>query len=233
MFNCDQCGLCCKKVGITEQYKHLDRGDGVCLHFDISTNLCGIYEDRPVICRVDESYDLFYKDKMSQQEFYYLNYKACDALKGMELQKMSDLKSTLEDKFEELFGYRPWNGDEKQVRNALEIICQGKPEKDEIIAIIDTSISTNGKSGMVLTLDSVYIKDAGNSTSKFIAKYEDIESTYIKEDKFLGVDITALELNMQYGTQYRISIDKISRRKLMEYLDYASSLYQEDDKLEW
>ncbi|WP_256224184.1 hypothetical protein [Paenibacillus sp. 1_12] len=146
---------------------------------------------------------------------------------------MSDLKLAFEDKFEELFGYKPWNGDEKQVRNALEIICQGKSKKDEIIAIIDTSISTNGKSGMVLTLDSVYVKDAGNSTSKFIAKYEDIESTYINEDRFLGVDITALELNTNYGTQYRISIDKISKRKLMEFLDYASSLYQEDDKLEW
>lgn len=233
MFNCDQCGLCCKKVGITEQYKHLDRGDGVCLHFDTSTNLCGIYEDRPVICRVDESYDLVYRDKMSLQEFYYLNYKACDALKGLELQKMSDLKSALIERFEEIFGYKPGDDYAPRVKNAREIICQGKYYSDDIIDITDTSVFSNGKSGLVLTVDSVCVKDAANFTSKFIAKYEEIDYTYINEDRVLGLDTTALELTMKYSTQYRISIDQISKRKLMEFLDYACSLYQEDDKLEW
>lgn len=118
------------------------------------------------------------------------------------------------------------------VRNAVDYICQGNCRKEDVIAIVDTSISSKGKSGLVLTVDSVCVKDSTNSTTKFIAKYEDIDYTYINEDKFLGVDITALELNMKYGTQYRISIDQISKRRLMEFLDYASSLYQEDE-LEW
>ncbi|MNP46834.1 hypothetical protein D3C76_1408590 [compost metagenome] len=86
---------------------------------------------------------------------------------------------------------------------------------------------------MVLSTDSVYVKEATNFTSKFIAKYEDIDYTNINQDRFLGADITALELNMKYGSKYSISIDKLSRRKLMEFLDYAKSLCNEDDKLEW
>lgn len=146
---------------------------------------------------------------------------------------MSDIKSALRNKFEEIFGYAPGDDYAPRVSNARTIICQGKYSKDDIIEIVDTSISSNGRSGLVLTVDSVCVKDAGNSTSRFIARYEDIDYTYFHEERFLGVDISALELNMKYGTQYRISIDQISKRKLMEFLDYAISLYGEEDKLEW
>lgn len=233
MFQCDQCGLCCQKVGITEAYKHLDRGDGVCVHFDMESRHCRIYEERPVICRVDESYEAFYQTHMTLEQFYAINYNSCDMLKELERERMSDIKSALCSKFEEIFGYEPGDSYAPRIKNAREIICQGRYTKDEMIDITDTSISSNGKSGLVLTVDSVCVKDAGNSTSKFIAKYEDIADTYINEDRFLGVDITALELNMKYGTQYRISIDAISKRKLQLFLDYAASLHQEDDALEW
>lgn len=146
---------------------------------------------------------------------------------------MSDKKLILINKFEEIFEFTPGDDYEPRVRNAREIICQGKYKKDEIIEIVDTSISSNGKSGLVLTVDSVCVKDAGNSTTKFIAKYEDIDYTRMNEDSFLGVDITALELIMKYGTTYRISIYEHRRDELMEFIDYAIDLYQEDDKLEW
>jgi Fe-S-cluster containining protein len=264
MFKCDKCGLCCKKVGITEQYMYLDRGDGVCRHFNDDSNLCTIYDDRPLICKVKESYEYLYKDQMTIEDFYALNYKACDFMKGVddnvlfsnfkdllesvesstesevdnenkaeELNTVSDIKSALINKFEEIFGYQPGDDYEPRVRNALEIMCQGQYRKDQLINITDTSISSNGKSGLVLTIDSVCVKDAGNSTSRFIAKYEDIDYTYMKEERFLGVDISALELNMKYGTQYLISIDKINKEKLMEFVDYAMSLYEDDDSLEW
>lgn len=233
MFKCDKCGLCCKKVGITEQYKHLDRGDGVCRHFDDDANLCSIYDDRPLICRVKESYEHFYKDQMTLEEFYDANYRACEILKDMEAKTLSDLKSALIEKFEEIFGYKPGDDYEPRVRNALSVICQGKYRKEDIIEIEDTSIMSNGKSGLVLTVDSVCVKDTANFTSNFIAKYEDIDYTYINEDRFLGSDITALELNMKYGTKYKISIFARKRDELMEFIDYAMSLYQEDDKLEW
>ncbi|MBP2242954.1 hypothetical protein J2Z40_003536 [Cytobacillus eiseniae] len=170
---------------------------------------------------------------MSLDEYYAMNDNACNTLKRMERQKMSGIKSALEEKFEEIFEYKPWLEDASWVRNAVDYICQGKGKKEDVIAIIDTSISNKGKSGLVLTTDSVCVKESSNFTTKFIARYEDIDYTYINEDRFLGVDITALELNMKYGTQYKISLDQISKRRLMEFLDYASSLYEEEDELVW
>lgn len=146
---------------------------------------------------------------------------------------MSDIKSALIKKFEEIFGYAPGDDYAPRVNNARQIICQGKYKKDDIIEIEDTSIGSNGKSGLVLTVDSICVKDSGNFTSKFIARYEDIDYTYINEEKFLGSDISALELNMKYGSKYKISIFKRKRDELMEFIDYAISLYQEDEKLEW
>jgi hypothetical protein len=217
----------------SDLYKHLDRGDGVCIYFDCSTKLCSIYDERPIICRIDDYYEKFYRNDFTLQEFYEENYKACENLKKMEDIKMSDIKSALKGKFEEIFGYAPGDDYAPRVSNAREIICQGKYRKDDLIDITDTSISSNGKSGLVLTVDSVCVKDSANSTSKFIARYEDIDYTYMNEDRFLGMDITALELNMKYGAKYRISIDAINKEKLMEFIDYAISLYQEDEKLEW
>lgn len=234
MFKCDRCGLCCKAVSSNDIYKHLDRGDGICIYFDCKTNLCKIYNERPIICRVDGAYDLFLKSTWSKEEYYELNSKYCKMLKQkMEVSIMSDIKSALKEKFKEIFGFEPGDEYAPRIRNAREIICQGKYEKEDLIDIIDTSISSNGKSGLVLTVDSVCAKDSGNSTSKFIAKYEDIDYTYMNEDRFWGMDITALELNMKYGTQYKISIDAINKDKLMEFIDYAMELYQENDKLEW
>lgn len=54
-FNCDKCGLCCrslKKFG--ELYADLDDGSGVCKFFDKTSNLCTIYDMRPLKCRVED-----------------------------------------------------------------------------------------------------------------------------------------------------------------------------------
>lgn len=82
MFKCDRCGLCCRKVALSEIYRHLDRGDGICIHFDSNTNLCNIYENRPIICKVDVAYDQFFKEKLTLEEYYRLNYGACKILKN-------------------------------------------------------------------------------------------------------------------------------------------------------
>ncbi len=79
MFKCDKCGLCCKKLNLSPLYRNLDRGDGVCIH--LNGNLCRIYETRPLICRVDECYEAFFKEKMSLEEFYRLNEEMCNILK--------------------------------------------------------------------------------------------------------------------------------------------------------
>ena len=81
MFQCDKCGLCCQQVGQSELYAWLDRGDGVCKYYDEQTKLCSRYDTRPLICNVDKAYQEYFKDEMSLEEYYMLNYKACQILK--------------------------------------------------------------------------------------------------------------------------------------------------------
>ncbi|MGN1249264.1 MAG: YkgJ family cysteine cluster protein [Candidatus Spyradocola sp.] len=79
MFQCDKCGMCCRNLDKNELYKELDRGDGVCRY--LTGNLCSIYEQRPLLCRVDESYEKLFRGRMSLEEYYELNYSACRVLK--------------------------------------------------------------------------------------------------------------------------------------------------------
>lgn len=79
MFRCDQCGECCRHLALSPLYRELDRGDGICKF--LKGNLCSIYESRPLICRVDESYDAFFRGKMSRAEYDRLNYEACEKMK--------------------------------------------------------------------------------------------------------------------------------------------------------
>lgn len=79
MFHCSQCGECCKHLKNSKIYVELDRGDGICRYLD--QNKCSVYENRPLMCRVDEAYDRLYKDTYTQEEYYKLNYEACEWLK--------------------------------------------------------------------------------------------------------------------------------------------------------
>ncbi|MBQ9206302.1 MAG: YkgJ family cysteine cluster protein [Treponema sp.] len=79
MFDCDKCGLCCSHIGGNVLYKDLDRGDGVCKF--LKENLCSIYEERPLLCRVDESWKNIFSSKMTLEQFYELNYQGCKTLK--------------------------------------------------------------------------------------------------------------------------------------------------------
>ncbi len=79
MFQCDCCGECCRNLNRSDLYQSLDRGDGVCKYLD--GNQCSIYHERPLLCRVDESYEVFFKGQYSKEEYYKLNYEACKKLK--------------------------------------------------------------------------------------------------------------------------------------------------------
>ena len=79
IFQCDKCGACCRSIAGIEILQELDRGDGVCKF--LQNNLCTIYVNRPLVCRVDECYTAFFQEKMSKEEFYQLNYQACEDLK--------------------------------------------------------------------------------------------------------------------------------------------------------
>lgn len=78
MFKCNKCGICCRNLDKSDLYKQLDRGDGVCKY--LNKNLCSIYQERPLICRIDESYEAYFSEVYSKEEYYKLNYEACQKL---------------------------------------------------------------------------------------------------------------------------------------------------------
>jgi hypothetical protein len=82
MFKCDCCGACCRNLHLSEIYKELDRGDGVCKY--LVGNLCSIYENRPDICNVDKAYNLYFSKIMTKEEYYSQNYNTCKILKEKE-----------------------------------------------------------------------------------------------------------------------------------------------------
>lgn len=59
MFECDKCGECCRNLNKSSLYDELHDGDGICKY--LKGNICSIYDKRPILCRVDESYNIFLK----------------------------------------------------------------------------------------------------------------------------------------------------------------------------
>lgn len=80
-FHCTKCGACCRQLGrFGESYAWLDAGDGVCRYLDRASNLCTIYERRPLICRVEEGYDVFFSS-IPYEEYLEKTYLACEMLR--------------------------------------------------------------------------------------------------------------------------------------------------------
>ena len=79
MFKCEICGECCRNIRLSPLYSDLDDGTGACRYLD--GNKCSIYVTRPLLCRVDESYEAFFSKIMAKEEYYRLNYEACEKLK--------------------------------------------------------------------------------------------------------------------------------------------------------
>lgn len=80
MFPCTRCGECCRRVNQADETKWLDRGDGICRHFDVLSKLCYIYHERPQICRVDEMFYALFYHRMNKDEFYRLNADSCNLM---------------------------------------------------------------------------------------------------------------------------------------------------------
>ncbi|WP_090732145.1 YkgJ family cysteine cluster protein [Azotobacter beijerinckii] len=81
-FPCNQCGECCRRVHLLAETASLDRGDGICRHFDDDLKRCRIYQQRPDICWVDRQYELHYRSIMTWEAFVELNQSACKALQS-------------------------------------------------------------------------------------------------------------------------------------------------------
>ena len=78
-FICKKCGACCQNLHLTKIYAELDDGTGTCIYFDKNSKLCRIYEERPLLCRVDDAYECF-KDILSYEDYLELNYQSCELL---------------------------------------------------------------------------------------------------------------------------------------------------------
>ena len=83
-FPCSQCGLCCQHVDQAAETQLLDRGDGICRHYDVSSKACTIYAQRPDICRVEQYYDTHYAHLYQWDEFVAINLDVCAALATMD-----------------------------------------------------------------------------------------------------------------------------------------------------
>lgn len=81
-FPCTSCGQCCKNVHLSEHTNYLNRGDGICRHFDDERLLCNIYEKRPLICRIEDYHEKYLSHLYDWDGFVKLNLEVCEQLKG-------------------------------------------------------------------------------------------------------------------------------------------------------
>jgi Fe-S-cluster containining protein len=94
-FPCTQCGACCRRVGKSKDFQEPVNPDGSCSHLK-EDNSCGIYETRPMICRVEEFYEKFQSEEtMSKEDFFRLNSEECNNMMdedGLDEKLRIDLK---------------------------------------------------------------------------------------------------------------------------------------------
>ena len=81
IFPCTICGLCCQNISAIEELKSYDLGDGICKYFDVTSNSCTIYNDRPNICKIDKMFESKHRKYFTKEAFYMENTKYCNALR--------------------------------------------------------------------------------------------------------------------------------------------------------
>lgn len=74
-FPCTKCGACCRRAGQFPGFPEPVDEDGVCVHLT-ENNECGIYEDRPDVCRINYVKRFF--PHMSEQEYREATRKQCN-----------------------------------------------------------------------------------------------------------------------------------------------------------
>ena len=80
-FYCDKCGLCCQHLELFgDFYIELNDGTGTCRYFDKQSNLCKIYDQRPLICSIEAGYDVYFKE-MPYEEYIKATKESCLLLK--------------------------------------------------------------------------------------------------------------------------------------------------------
>ncbi len=90
-YNCEACGKCCENVGVMlDSPQNIPRLEEVVNAFPYEANpdgscpmlvdgRCSVYEDRPLICRVEE---LGVWLGVNEKDWYELNKKSCKILRN-------------------------------------------------------------------------------------------------------------------------------------------------------
>lgn len=76
-FNCIKCGNCCQNISFIKELKEYDLGNGICKYLDLTTNCCKIYEFRPDICNIEYSFNNYYNQIYTEDEYLKLNKEGC------------------------------------------------------------------------------------------------------------------------------------------------------------
>lgn len=79
-FPCTACGQCCRNVHLSRLTEYLSRGDGICRYLDENSNLCSIYEERPLVCNVENFFKKYLSDKILWTDFVEQNLVICRTL---------------------------------------------------------------------------------------------------------------------------------------------------------
>jgi len=148
---------------------------------------------------------------------------------------MDNIKKLIIEKYHQITGFEPIvENYEPRIKKMLSTICKGRYSKEQIVDSNDTSIFGNGASGMVFTTEALCVKDAGNSTSQFIARFKDIKYCSMDEDSIFGVDISAIKLHMRSGAVYRLSttLDGLDLAQMQELIEHAMHLHDLDEEAE-
>jgi len=148
---------------------------------------------------------------------------------------MDNVKELIIERFSQITGNEPIVDDyEPRIKRMLSTICKGRYLKEQIVDTHDTSIFSNGASGIVFTTEALCVKDAGNSTTRFIARFKDIKYCSMDEDSFFGVDISAIKLHMRSGAVYRLSttLSNMDLAQMQELIENAIQIYAMDDENE-
>lgn len=149
---------------------------------------------------------------------------------------MESIKELLIKKYAELIGYDPGEEEwEPRITNMLEIAGQGRYTRDDIVTITDTGLGSNGGAGILFTTDAICVKDWGNSTKRFIARFQDIEYCLMEEESFLGMDFTKLELHMKSDEVFKLSttLHGTNLDQMQELIEYAMELHDQAEDEAW
>ncbi|OOF11235.1 MULTISPECIES: YkgJ family cysteine cluster protein [unclassified Salinivibrio] len=76
-YPCTRCGLCCQQIQHVPELKIFHNGDGICLYLNADVG-CTIYQERALMCRIDEGYQKLFENQFSLTDYYLKNAEVCN-----------------------------------------------------------------------------------------------------------------------------------------------------------